>query len=111
MSLAFADHVDGVAADHVVVELGPVAYKAQLLTTLARALNPQLDSSAVVDNLDAFYDHLTEASGAIAAVSAAAWWRAEPLLMSQVSQCFIDVGGGVALTWVMTSATETTETS
>lgn len=96
MSLAFVDDSAALAARSTIVELGVSGDKAQLLSALADALG-----LGDVDNLDAFYDRLTDATGAIAVLSACAWWRAEPLLLAQVSQCFLDVGDRVALTWVM----------
>jgi hypothetical protein len=113
MSLAFVDDRDALVlhtvpaasatASQAVVSLRlidagePAGGKAALLRSLVTAL--ALPDS--VDNLDALYDALTDSTGAIAVVNAAAWWRAEPLLLARVSQCFVDVGDRVALTWVM----------
>ncbi len=101
MSLAFVDDATAFAAQTppLFVDAGdPAAGKERLLTALAQALAlPPL----VVDNLDAFYDALTDSTGAVAVHNAAAWWRAQPLLLSRVSQCFVDVGDRVSLTWVM----------
>jgi hypothetical protein len=97
MSLAFVDDRDALAAQRLVDAGAPALGKAALLRSLATAL--ALPDS--VDNLDALYDALTDSTGAIAVVNAAAWWRAEPLLLSRVSQCFVDVGDRVSLTWVM----------
>lgn len=101
MSLAFVDDRSAFAAPHlpIIVDAGdPAAGKVGLLLALAQAL--ALPPS-VVDNLDAFYDALTDSTGAVAVLHAAAWWRAQPLLLAQVSQCFVDVGDRVSLTWVM----------
>lgn len=101
MSLAFVDDRSAFAAHTttVFVDAGdPAAGKEGLLTALAQALGL---SPTVVDNFDAFYDALTESTGAVAVLNAAAWWQAQPLLLSRVSQCFVDVGDRVSLTWVM----------
>jgi hypothetical protein len=103
MSLAFVDDRGALVPAAIVVDAGdPVGGKERLLTALAQALALP---ATVIDNLDAFYDALTDNTGAVAVLDAAAWWQAQPLLLSRVSQCFVDVGDRVSLTWVMAETT------
>jgi hypothetical protein len=105
MSLAFVDDCSALAPHpaRLLVDAGdPAGGKERLLTALAQALSC---SPTVVDSLDAFYDALTDSAGAVAVLNAASWWQVQPLLLARVSQCFVDVGDRVSLTWVMADAT------
>lgn len=102
MSLAFVDdrHALPDSVRGACVAAGdPAGGKAALLGAIGRALSLP---PAVVDNLDAFYDALTDGAGTVAVLDGCIWWQAQPLLMARVSQCFVDVGERVSLIWVMT---------
>jgi hypothetical protein len=99
MSLHFVDAADEVDARHT-ARVAPVADDKK--RTLLRAIGDALKFPAHFrdDNLDSFYDCLTDASGTVVLLNAASWWHADVVLMGRVCQCFLDVKDACALVCV-----------
>jgi hypothetical protein len=101
MSLFFIDANEDDIADVVTVDQGIVVTpvvadgKRGLLGAIGRAL--LFPDHFFDDNFDSFFDCLGEARGTVVLANAAPWWRAEPRIMGQLCQCFLDVDEHVRL--------------
>jgi Barstar (barnase inhibitor) len=103
VSLRFVDAADEVDARHTarvtpVVGVGADHNKGALLRGIGEAL--RFPAHFRDDNLDSFYDCLTDASGTVVLLNAASWWQADPVLMGRVCQCFLDVKDACTLVCV-----------
>jgi hypothetical protein len=97
MSLMFISSFNGPEGD--CIEPLPSGGKRALLAAVGQRL--LFPAHFQDDNLDSFFDCLTDAKGTVVLRNASLWWRLDPQLMGQLSQCFIDVTNGPAL-WCVT---------
>jgi Barstar (barnase inhibitor) len=93
MTLMFINAFDGPAAERIAPS--PSDGKRGLLAAVAACLS--FPTHFRDDNLDSFYDCLTDSTGTVVLDNSAQWWRHDTRLMGQLCQCFLDARGATLL--------------